>query len=136
MTTDTARPARSVLRRRELAAIERAEHHGEPHQLNHYVRDVDSDVTDYGRHNRLVVFGPSVTQPDPDGRNVVTIREDVHGLPMSTEEDRLRAANGWQRMHPARTRLVHESSTPYTGNLGECIEHVYRWTPAAVPFHP
>lgn len=97
----------------------KAEHHGVPGQLNVLVLDVDSEVTSFGRHNRLCV-----------GRDVATgklvIREDLRDLPLSTEADRRRVAlHPNRRVHPRGTRLVHESSEPYTGNLGECIEHTY-----------
>ena len=124
-------PTLRQLRAKERRLLDGNDPHGVPGQLNALVLDVDSEVTSYGRHNRLVVFGPSITQPVEGERNVVTVREDVRpGLPMSTEEDRRRVASGFQRMHPKGTRLVHQSSEPYDGRLGPCVEHTYRWEPA------
>lgn len=100
----------------------RAHWHNVPGQLNRAVLDVDSDVTNFGKHNRLVVF-----RGIGDESDIITIREDLRDLPMSTEADRQRVAKRpGHRLHPRGSRLVHESSEPYTGRQGECIEHTYR----------
>lgn len=57
-------------------------HDGVPGQINVYVLDVESDITTFGNHNRLLVFHNSES-------NQVEIREDEIGLPSSAEEDRL-----------------------------------------------
>lgn len=67
--------------------------HGVPGQLNGYVLDIESDITGYGKHNRLLVSG------HPDGRQI-TVREDRRGLPNSEECDRQKVLHGWQRSHP------------------------------------
>lgn len=75
--------------------------HGVPGQVNICVLDVDSEITSCGKHNRLLVFLDRTT-------NQIEIREDVIGLPMSTEKDRIKVANLWgQRMHPKGYRLIH-----------------------------
>jgi hypothetical protein len=51
--------------------------HGMPGQLNVFVADANSDVTDCGRYNRVVVLG---------GTSSITARGDIRGLPLSTEE--------------------------------------------------
>lgn len=98
--------------------------HGVPGQLNVYVLDVDSEVTGYGRHNRLVVFGSLPGEPAR-----ITIREDVRGLPMSTDQDRRKVANHpGHRLHGNRARLTYVGSEPYDiPSFGPAIEHVYRY---------
>lgn len=106
---------------REQRIIDAGDHHGVDGQLNVVVLDVDSSVTNYGRHNRLVVMR-DVADP-----TLLTVREDLRGLPMSTETDQRRAANGWQRLHPRWSRLEHLRSVPYTiAGFGDCIDHEYR----------
>ncbi len=95
--------------------------HGVPGQVNVMVLDVDSDITSYGRHNRLLVF-----RGTGDESHLITVREDMRGLPMSTDDDRRRAARGWQRLHPVGTRLVHVGSEEYDAMGGRSVEHVYR----------
>lgn len=75
--------------------------HGIPGQMNIYVLDRDSDITGYGTHNRLTVFG--------DG-GLIEVREDLIGLPAATEAHRQRVLRGWQRLHPRGTRLTHTDS--------------------------
>lgn len=108
---------------RERRIHDAGDRHGVPGQLNVVVLDVDSSVTNYGRHNRCVVMR-DVAKPSE-----ITVREDLRGLPLTTDADRRRVANGWQRLHPRGSRLVHESSTRYTTpGFGESIEHIYRIT--------
>jgi len=60
---------------------------------NIYEKDVDSDITGKGKHNRLFVSSDPKT-------GMIEIREDYQGLPMSTEQDRMQVANNtYQRMH-------------------------------------
>jgi hypothetical protein len=73
--------------------------HGIPGQFNVYVLDRESDVTNYGKHNRLLVLG------NVDNGQVM-VREDHIGLPSATETDRQRVLNGWQRQHKRGTRCV------------------------------
>lgn len=97
--------------------------HGEANHINVLVRDQDSEITSHGKHNRLLVGRPT------DSPYTIVIREDIlHGLPMSTEEDRQKVARGDQRMHPKGTSLKHVSSSdPYPSNhMGwQSIEHTY-----------
>jgi len=73
--------------------------------VNTITPDLESDVTGYGRHNRLLVSGTP-------GQREVTIREDIRpGLPMSNERDRMRVANGWQRQHPRGARLRYVATS-------------------------
>lgn len=87
-------------------------------QLNIYVLDIDSDHTGFGKHNRLVVFG------NPK-QHRVEIREDLRGLPLSTEHDRQKFARGWTRQHPRNRRLRYIESIPDV--RGRSIEHVYEY---------
>lgn len=89
--------------------------HGAPDQMNIYVLDIESEITGYGKHNRLTVFGDTWGE-------FVSIREDVRGLPISTEEDRMKVATGKQRQHPTGTRLtlVHREDD------GDAIWYQYR----------
>lgn len=100
--------------------------HGVEGQLNIRTLDVDSEVTGFGTHNRLVVFGSM------DNRTV-TLREDVDvdpSLPLSAEWQRLSIAHHpSHRMHPDGTELVHQSSEAYAAAGGQCIEHLYRVQP-------
>lgn len=102
--------------------------HGVEGQLNRLVLDVDSEVTGFGTHNRLVVFG------DLDGSQVF-VREDVSddpALPLSTEWQRLSVAHHpSHRLHPAGTTLEHVSSEPWTSPMGKSIDHTYRVVPEA-----
>jgi hypothetical protein len=85
--------------------------HGVPGQLNIYVMDVDSDVTGYGRHNRLTVTGSL-------DKKFITIREDDIGLPASTEDDRMDIANSqMRRLHPRGARLEFFSSVRYDNSI-------------------
>lgn len=97
------------------------ERHGVPGQLNVCVLDVESEVTNYGKHNRLVVFRGTGVESQ-----FIYIREDIRDLPESTELDRMRIARHlWHRLHPAGSRLKHMSSERYGGILGPAIEHQY-----------
>lgn len=88
--------------------------HGLSGQINAYIRDIDSDITGFGKHNRLIVFG------DLEGKSV-TIREDLRGLPMSTERDRRKIVNGWVRQHPRGSKLVYVTSEGF----GNSVFHEY-----------
>lgn len=110
--------AASIRRERELR--ERGDWHHEQGNLNMAVRDIESHVTDYGRHHRLVVSG--------EGGLRLVIREDVDthpGLALSTDRDRRRVARIDSPYSLRGCRLVHVSSTPYQGSQGSRIEHVY-----------
>lgn len=86
-------------------------HHGNARPpLNCNQPDNESDRTGHGRHNRLIVIH------DPRKR-VVIVREDLQGLPLSTHANRVRAANGWQRMHPAGTKLAPVESVEFNGSI-------------------
>lgn len=99
------------------------EPHGEKNHINVLVRDQDSEITSFGKHNRLLVFRPVGCA------GIITIREDIlHGLPMSTEEDRQRVARGYQRLHPKGTSLKHAGTSdayPSGSKSWESIEHTY-----------
>ena len=94
--------------------------HGVEGQLNRMTLDVDSEVTGFGTHNRLIVFGTT------DGL-YVQIREDVFAddsLPLSVEWQRQSIAHHpHHRLHPEGWTLRHVSSQPYDD--GRCIEHIY-----------
>ena len=99
-------------RNRERALIEAGQGHGEHGHLNVRVRDQESDVTGYGKHNRLVVFGPCGSD------KLYEVREDrLWGLPDSTEADRQKVLSGWQRQHPKGTRLQLTSTTDTGGSV-------------------
>ena len=104
-----------------LHAIDTDRFNGIPDQLNVEILDVASEVTCYGKHNRLIVFG--------DGPLRVAIREDIRGLPMSTEADRQTIAkHPDHKMHGKDETLEHVSSVEYASPLGRSIEHTYRVT--------
>ena len=93
--------------------------------LNVKVRDLDSDITGKGKHRRLLVMS------DPRGK-LITVREDdcphTSHLRAATPQERLKATNGWQRLHPRGSRLDYQgSSEPYTSGDGswESVEHYY-----------
>lgn len=86
--------------------------------LNTLTPDRESDITSYGRHNRLIVLGDIAR----DRVVSVTVREDVDGLPYATEADVRRVANGWQRQHPRGARLRLVSRVSYWHPSGETIE--------------
>lgn len=91
--------------------------HGVSGQLNTHVLDVDSDVTGYGKHNRLVVFFDRQS-------NQIEIREDEIGLPLSSEEDRRKVANlATHRHHPKSTRLIFLRSEQ--SHSSKSIWHLY-----------
>lgn len=95
--------------------------HGIPGQLNIYVLDRESDITSFGRHNRLLVSEEIRT-------GLIHIREDDIGLPESTEIDRMRVAcKTYQRMHPANTRLELVEFVQYDD--GRRKEFTYRQVP-------
>jgi len=86
-------------------------HRGDPRPaLNCHQPDIESDLTGRGRHNRLIVMRDL-------RERVVTVREDLQGLPPSTPADRMRAANGWQRQHPAGTKLTPIESVESNGSI-------------------
>lgn len=93
--------------------------HGVPHQFNTCVLDVDSDVTGYGKHNRIAVFYSRQDQ-------TIEAREDLIGLPLSTKLQRRKVMMGWQRMHPKGTKLTHVSSLeePAHGEFPASIWHI------------
>jgi hypothetical protein len=91
--------------------------HEMPGQLNVFIADADSDVTDCGRHNRIVILG---------GASIITAREDIRSLPLSTDAQRRKVMDGWQRLHPRGTRLEYLGSTQYTTAAGESIDHRYQ----------
>lgn len=109
------------------------EHHGQPGHLNVFVLDQESEVTSFGKHNRLVV-GREVDSGE------IVVREDIkHGLSMSTEEDRQRVAKGYQRMHPKGTSLkLIAMSGPYPSgdHSHKCIEYRYVICRNGTPIHP
>jgi len=98
------------------------QHHGQHGHLNVFVLDQNSEVTSFGKHNRLVV-GREVESGE------IVVREDIkHGLPMSTEADRQRVARGYQRMHPKGTslKLISSSERYWSGGRSwESIDHRY-----------
>jgi hypothetical protein len=116
-------PTRAAAARRYRAKVDAGARHNEPRNLNVFVRDVESHVTDYGRHNRLVA-----SQTVGDYAHV-EVREDIiPGRPLaaSTDEDRRRVIrrDGWA----PGSRLVYEGAgEPWTNGLGyTCVEHTYR----------
>jgi hypothetical protein len=94
--------------------------HNVPNQLNKSILDIQSCVTSYGKHNRLIVFCNL-------NYATVTIREDIRGLSLSNEDDRMQVAcNTYQRMHPKNTSLVLTDKTEYEDDFGKCIYYDYR----------
>lgn len=91
--------------------------HNVPGQFNIYVLDVESDITNYGKHNRLLVLGGT-----GEGSYYITVREDGIGLPESTEQDRRRVLNGWQRQHKLG-ELLHFQTVD---RVGKHIYYTYR----------
>lgn len=89
---------------------------------NVLVKDEDSDLTGYRRHNRLLVFGDPRT-------GTITVREDIRpDFPMSLEADRTKVLNGWQRQHPRGSRVVYVGSSEryWSGARSwESIDHTY-----------
>lgn len=85
-------------RQLEKRKLEQRIPHGVSGQFNIFVLDRESDVTGYGEHNRLVVFG------NPDNIQI-TLRGDSIGLPSASEKQRQKVLNGWQRQHPRGTTL-------------------------------
>lgn len=94
--------------------------HGVAGQINTCVLDVDSDITGYGKHNRLLVFGVP-------GESQVLVREDTSGLRMSTEADRRKVINGRRRIHPARVNLKFDKSEEIESRLGKTVFHTYSY---------
>lgn len=103
--------------------------HGEPGHLSTRERDQESDITGLGKHNRLSV---SCDAPAAGRPPIIYITEDFkHDLPASTDAQRRKVANGWQRLHPPRTRLEYLYSTDkyrvtVTAESWESQEHHYR----------
>lgn len=92
--------------------------HNQPGQVNGYVLDVDSDITSFGKHNRLLVFGTL-------DHKIIEIRENVRGLPMTTETDRQRVAKGYQRLHPRGSKLVYRSHVQWEHRGETIIDYTY-----------
>lgn len=90
--------------------------HGVSGQLNVFVLDVDSVVTSYGEHNRLCVFLPRGGE--------VYIREDLHGLPESTEAQRRTVALKDQSVD--LRRMTYVGGERWESRAGESIDHTYR----------
>lgn len=86
--------------------------------VNVYTSDLESDITRYGKHNRIIVLG------DPEGRNVIA-REDDIGLRSPTETEQRRVLMGWQRQHPRGTRLRYAGSETYACDGGASVDHTY-----------
>lgn len=87
--------------------------------VNTLIDDKDSEITSFGKHNRLLV------SQDTEYREWISIREDNIGLPYSTEFDRRKIANSWQRMPPKGKRLFYICSETYFSNGMERIQHDY-----------
>ena len=117
--------------RTESRTIDSGDFHGEEGHLNIRVRDQDSVVTGFGKHNRIVVFG------ELDG-SMVEAREDFKwGLPTATDEQRRKVMNGWHRMHPKGTRLDYVGSDePYTTSYGTSVTHHYKVVKGKAPAAP
>jgi hypothetical protein len=79
--------------------------------LNHFVKDEDSDVTSHGKHNRLVVFYDKAWAK-------VEVREDDISLPAASLEDAKRAAMGPRRVHPRGTFLRYVRATVWESSYG------------------
>lgn len=103
--------------------------------LNEKIADEDSVCTNFGRHNRLLL------SYDPQDQTVV-MREDLIGLPLTTEQDRQRFAQTWAGeagipLPRHRRQLVWLSSTPYPPDPADyfppAIEHRYRPVPVEQP---
>lgn len=108
------------MKTRVASVSDAREPHGVTGQLNIYLLDIGSDITGHGKHNRVLV---SQDQHD----QTIIAREDRSGLPLSTDVQRRKVMNGWQRMHKVGVKLVHVRSTQHRGGLGgESIEHAYK----------
>ena len=83
---------------KERALREAKQEHGIPGQLSRIVLDKESEITGYGKHNRLLVF--------LCGNGQVMVREDHIGLCRSTEADRQKVLNSPRRQHPRKTHCV------------------------------
>lgn len=96
--------------------------HGQPDNVNICVLDVDSDITGFGKHNRILV-----SLQHNGARKKITAREDIlHNLNMSNDAQRRKVMNGWRRMHPKGTTLTYVgSSHPYMTSYGTSIDHEY-----------
>ncbi len=93
--------------------------HGIAGQINVLTLDIDSDITDHGKHNRLLVFRGTGKE-----NNTIEVREDLRGLPASTAKQRQKALKGWQRQHKRGEKLSYVAS----GVLDEAIHHTYKVT--------
>ena len=103
-------------RKRMLDLIAAKERHGEDGHLNVYVRDQESYITNYGKHNRLLVFWNPANE-------LYEIREDRKwGLPDSTEKDRQRALKYDRRPHSKNCRFRYVESE----EDGDSIWHIYK----------
>lgn len=90
--------------------------HGQPGHCNIYKLDWESDITNYGKHNPLYV------SLDVESGNVYVTERFKWNLPESTEQDRMRVSNGWQRMHPKGTKLI---PLPFIDEYNSDKEKVY-----------
>jgi len=101
-----------------MMATQHQEPHGVPGQFNVCVLDKDSDVTSFGKHNRLAVFLDR-------SAGSIEIREDDIGLPWSTEADRQKVAcRTYQRLHPKNSRITFQRREESPS--GKNIWHIYR----------
>jgi len=96
--------------------------------LNVLIPDVANQATGYGRHNRLIVYGPSA----PRDKEII-VREDPIGLATPSIEECLRAirAAGWSTrgfvLHRTETgngcvyrTFIKSSPKTSEGNAGVC----------------
>jgi hypothetical protein len=75
--------------------------------------DVESDITGYGAHNRLLVSRGTRSEAYE-----LTVREDVRaGMALSTERQRRKVLNGWQRLHSSRERVTWLRSVRAEGRI-------------------
>jgi hypothetical protein len=89
------------------AMMSRDAEHGESGHLNVFVKDQDSVVTGYGKHERVVCFLPR--------GNEMYMRVDVkYGLPIPTESDMLSVARKDQNVR-GRWNLTKKENWSYGG---------------------
>lgn len=69
--------------------------------LNYFTKDEDSEITSYGKHNRLLVFYDKKNQR-------IEVREDDIGLPAAELGDAIKIAMGKHRVHPLGYSLRYE----------------------------
>jgi hypothetical protein len=92
--------------------------HGVPGQLSIYVLDADSDITNYGQHNRLLVFADLKAK-------LITVREDLIGLALTTPAERHAVAHGRLRVHPRGASLKPLKSIAHDDKRS--IDHTYSY---------